>query len=103
MRIVNPLAILPQVFFAILSGKNQFKPFLYNPIGEIYNEELQLTCLCGASFKVASGYLRESEFAEKVISRCFCDLDTKAGSINGHFIEEKRFVWRHHYSGAVGI
>lgn len=43
MRIVNPLAFQPQVFFAILPGEGRFKPFLYNPIGEIYNEQLKLT------------------------------------------------------------
>jgi hypothetical protein len=52
MRIVNPLAIQPQVFFAVLPRQDHFKPFLYNPIGEIYNEELQLTSLHDARFEV---------------------------------------------------
>ncbi len=52
MRIVNPLAVQPQVFFAVLPCQDQFKPFLYNPIGEIYNEELQLTSLRDGRFGV---------------------------------------------------
>ncbi len=52
MRIVNPLAIQPQVFFAVLPRQDNFKPFLYNPIGEIYNEELQLTSLRDARFEL---------------------------------------------------
>lgn len=58
MRIVNPLALQPQVFFAILTGENQFKPFLYNPIGEIYNKQLQLTGLGWANFQIRSTRFR---------------------------------------------
>ena len=42
MRIVNPLAVQPQVFFADLAYFSRSKPFLYNPIDEIYNKALKL-------------------------------------------------------------
>jgi hypothetical protein len=45
MRIVNPLAFLPQAFFAVSRPFSIAKPFLYNPIGEIYNKQLKLTGL----------------------------------------------------------